>query len=410
MDYYNRNTDNNDEGVYGASYVNQSGNAVVESGPATSYSTSDMYAALASMRRKRRRKRAMLTVVGVILALLVAAGVAVGLYVNSVNDAMSLGDEGAEIRAALTPASLDEPFYMLLVGSDWRENSGVTDKYEMSGDRQRADVIVLARIDRKSGVITLLSIPRDTAYIKEDGTIVKLNELYNESRGVGIIKAVEQLTNKKINHYAEVYFSDFESLIDALGGIELNIPNELKGTDALTDEPIVIEAGKQTLTGKQALLFARERKSLEGNQDAARQSNIRTIIEAMMKKARKMPLNDMPSIIYNVAECIRTDFSFSEILLLAADFRSGVKMYNGSGPAAGDKDDAADGLWLCYEDPQGWERVMQIVDAGEDPSDVSYEGDIVTVAGTDQKLVIDKDGNGVPYEEPVAEEEYVEEY
>ena len=369
------------------------------------------------LRKKRRRKKILVGVIGVIVVLLAGVGVAAGLYVNSINNAMSMGDEDSKIKDLMVTADINQPFYMLLVGSDWRENSGVTNVASMTGDRQRADVIVLARIDLPDGKITMLSIPRDTAYLRDDGTYCKLNELYDEGRGVALVPAVEALTGARIAHYAEVYFSDFEQLIDSLGGIELDIPADLDGTDALTDEKISIKKGHQLLNGAQALMYARERKTYEGNQDQVRQGNIRTIMQAMMKRIQELPISDLAGVLKSVASCVRTDLTFGDVLLLANNFRTGVTMYSGSGPSAGDVDEAAGGLWLCYEDPEGWQRVMAVVDAGEDPGDVSYEGDVCTIAGTDTKVII-KDDQGAAeiivedysdqsyYEEVPAEEGY----
>ena len=353
------------------------------------YRSDAFYSKLAELRRKRRRRKVGLVVVGVILALFVGAGVAVGVYLHTISSAMSMGDEAEELKKALAEADTNKPFYMLLVGSDWRENSGVTDIEEMSGDQQRADVIMLARVDRPGKQVTLISIPRDTPYKKADGTYCKINEVYNEGRSAGITTAISELTGARISHYAEVYFSDFENLIDAIGGVEIDMKSELTGTDPLTDEKIVIKAGKQTLTGKEAMLLARERKSYDGNQDGIRQGKIREIVEAMMKRVQKLPATDLPGVVYGAASCVKTDMPVEEILFLANDFRGGVTMYNGSGPSEGQNVEELDGMWLCYEDPEGWERLMNVVDSGGDPSDVSYSGDVAKIPGTSETVIIE---------------------
>lgn len=356
---------------------------------ATSLSSNDEI--LLAARRKRKRRRVLKVVLGVILAFFLAAGVAIALYINSINEVMRLDDDEEDIRATITKADFSMPVYMLLVGSDWRENSGITNIPSMSGDQQRADVIILARIDKPSKLVTILTIPRDTPFKMADGTYCKLNEVYNEGRGAMLITAVEDLTGIKISHYAEVYFSDFEELIDSLGGIYMDIPNSLDGTDALTGEPIHIDAGRQLLDGKQAMLYARERKTLEGNQDEKRQSNIRVVVNAMAKRITQVSLVELPRVLYGVASCVRTDLTYEDIFGLASDFRNGMTMYMGAGPAAGDIDEFADGKWLCYENPSGWERVMHAVDAGEDPGDISYVGDVCTIAGSDVEVITEEE-------------------
>ena len=54
-----------------------------------------------------------------------------------------------------------------------------------------------------------------------------------------------------------------------------------------------------------------------------------------------------------------------------------MTLYSGSGPAAGEVDDSAGGLWLCYENPEGWKAVMDVVDAGDDPSDIDADSYLV---------------------------------
>ena len=348
-----------------------------------SYDSFQLDAKMMQLRAKRKRRKVLKIVLAVVLALLAGIGVAFALYVNSINDAMKLDSEYDSMKSSLAHADLSKPFYALLVGSDWRENSGITDVAEMSGDQQRADVIMLARVDCPNKKVTILTIPRDTPYRKSDGTYCKINELYNEGRGTLLVPAVEQLTGIKISHYAEIYFSDFEQLIDALGGVEIDVPVAMDGTDALTGEAIHIDEGRQLLNGKQAMMFSRERKSFEGNQDEQRQFNIRAVVNAIAKKITKIALPELPSALYGVASCVRTDLQFADILQLANSFHGGMTMYTGGGPADGDNNEAAGGLWLCYENPAGWERVMRVVEMGEDPGKVAYGGDVCTIAGTD---------------------------
>jgi hypothetical protein len=64
-------------------------------------------------------------------------------------------------------------------------------------------------------------------------------------------------------------------------------------------------------------------------------------------------------------------------------------MYDGTGPYAGDINEYAGGLWLCYEDPEGWAKVMGVVEAGDDPSTVSYTGDVAFIAGTGETVIVE---------------------
>jgi hypothetical protein len=101
-------------------------------------------------------------VIAALLAVVLVATLGYAFMFNSrVHANLSTPDA---LPKVLTPAEAGEPYYILLLGSDWRENSGTSKKEEMSGDQQRADVIILARMDPAKKKVTLVSIPRDTRW------------------------------------------------------------------------------------------------------------------------------------------------------------------------------------------------------------------------------------------------------
>ncbi|NND12792.1 MAG: LCP family protein, partial [Acidimicrobiia bacterium] len=150
----------------------------------------------------------------------------------------------------------DEPLVILLVGSDTRE--GLTDDIEGEfGDfpGERADVIMMLRFDRENGVMQLVSLPRDLKVPKSDGTgFEKINATY--ARGANaIVEAVGDLSGIGIDHYIEIDFVSFVSIVDALGGVELYFP--LPARDLKSG--LSVGVGNQKLNGAQALAFARSR-------------------------------------------------------------------------------------------------------------------------------------------------------
>ena len=338
--------------------------------------------------RRRRRGRAGRVILFLIVFLLVAALACGVWYMHRVNSALSLGGDKDSVKSALTEAKADEPFYMLLLGSDSREHSGTADRQDESGDNERSDVMILVRVDAAERKLTMLSIPRDTPHIDSSGNIMKINEVYNRDGAAGTIKAVQQLVGVPISHYAEIHFSGFQELVDSLGGVDVNVPIELSYSDALTGERVTLQPGQQTLDGQQAQIFARARHEYAGNQDEHRQEAVRAIVAALVKKAQDTPVTRMPGVILSAAECVSTDMDVGTILPLALELHEGTTVYSGTGPTAGAVDEAAGGLWLCYQDDAGWERVMRVVDSGDDPSKVSYAGDTARIAGTEETVTI----------------------
>ena len=328
-----------------------------------------------SRKAKKSRKRggAGKAVKGIVAALvLVVAVIVVGVgayawtFDNHLHNGFSTPDT---ISQALTPAKEGEPYYILLLGSDWRENSGTSKLEENSGDQQRSDVIILARMDAANKLVTLVSIPRDTRWY-HDGTVSKINEAYNIGGATLETQAIAELTGVPISHTVETHFSGLQDLVDALGGVEVDVPQTIKYKDALTGERVTVEAGRQKLNGQEAQIFARVRKAYSG-QDAARQGNVRTLVLAIADTMRQKPIFELPGLGLKVADCLGSDMGIMDFVNLAKDFGSGgLTLYSGTGPTAGEIDESAGGLWLCYDNPEGWKQVMEAVDAGEDPSKI----------------------------------------
>lgn len=334
---------------------------------------------LLQQRRRKRKHRKILMIVGIVLAvLLVGSGTAFGIYTTMLNDRLAIDDkaQAEAVSDALIPAEVNQPFYALLIGSDSREGSGTSSRADESGDNERSDVIILVRVDAPNRQITMVSIPRDTPLHLDDGSVVKINEAYNIGGAAYTIEAVSELTGVPISHYGEVHFSELQTLVDSLGGVTVDVPIELSYKDALTGETVTIQPGEQTLDGQQAQIFARARHEYGTDQDANRQNSVRKLAEAIVKQILNRPVYELPGAVMSAAECVGTDMRSSDLIALATAFATGsgsVTMYNGSGPSDGDINDAANGLWLCYENPEGWQKVMDVVDAGGDPSEVSFD-------------------------------------
>lgn len=336
-------------------------------------------AGLLQQRRRKRKHRKILMIVGIVLAvLLVGSGTAFGIYTTMLNDRLAIDDkaQAEAVSDALVPAEVNQPFYALLIGSDSREGSGTSSRADESGDNERSDVIILVRVDAPNRQLTMVSIPRDTPLHLDDGSVVKINEAYNIGGAAYTIEAVSELTGVPISHYGEVHFSELQTLVDSLGGVTVDVPIELSYKDALTGETVTIQPGEQTLDGQQAQIFARARHEYGTDQDANRQNSVRKLAEAIVKQILNRPVYELPGAVMSAAECVGTDMRSSDLIALATAFATGsgsVTMYNGSGPSDGDINDAANGLWLCYENPEGWQKVMDVVDAGGDPSEVSFD-------------------------------------
>lgn len=325
-----------------------------------------------SQRKMAQWKKALAVVASVFALCVVAVGGYALWYSGQLNAALSMGEEtDMAVNDVLVAREADKPFYMLLLGSDSREGSGTSDNPIHQGDNQRSDVMILARVDAKNKQVTMVSIPRDTPLTLDDGSVVKLNEAYNIGGAAYSIQAVSNLTGVPVTHYAEIHFSEFQELVDKLGGVEVDVPVELSYKDALTGETVTLEPGDQTLTGQQAQIFARARHEYGDEQDAKRQNNVRVLLEAIIEKVLSKPFYELPNTVLDLAGSVGTDMDSSDLVSLALEYAGGsgkMTIYSCTGPTDGDINKSAGDIWLCYENPEGWKKLMAVVDAGEDPS------------------------------------------
>ena len=314
--------------------------------------------------RKKRHKGAKiaLIIVGIVVALVVAAGVALALWVNSLNSSMSLNEED---RQALSQV-LEQPtqtqdgkessaFYMLILGSDARE-----------GDTQsRSDVTMLARIDPDTATVDLISIPRDTMVTIEGQGTQKINAAYAFGGAAGAVECVSEFAGVPISHYAEVHFDELEDVVDTLGGIWVDVPESFTTAGGVT-----INAGEQKLNGEQALTFARERYNVAGG-DFGRAQAQRIIVQAIITQVLASSPAELPNVIGQLAESVSTDYSVTDMVALAQQFMGkDVTIYSAACPSYTLSQDGISYVGTMFDE---WRAMMQRVDAGLDPNDESAE-------------------------------------
>ena len=328
---------------------------------------------------KRRRWPKVLGVIGALLVVIVGVALGYALWFGSQLDSALAPDKETDqaLQDALVPATPGKPYYALILGSDSREGHYSTQAAEQ-GDNQRSDVIILARIDEANKLVTLVSVPRDTPYTFEDGTLAKINEVYNREGVAGSVKAVSKVTGVPISHCVEVGFTGVQSIVDLLGGVDVYVNTELSYWNPVTEREVTIPAGNQTITGEQAQIFARARHEYAdyaGGQDGNRQSNVRQLLTAVLKKTLDRPVTEIPGVVLEEAQYVTTDMKSVDLVSLAMAFgldSDSMTVYSGTGPTEGDYNEAAGGLWLCYPNPEGWAQLMSVVDAGGDPAGMDF--------------------------------------
>ncbi|MFE7327277.1 LCP family protein [Streptomyces sp. NPDC057565] len=178
----------------------------------------------------------------------------------------------------------------LIVGSDSRAGMTAEDKKRLhtgSAGGKRTDSMMILH-DGSNGP-TLISLPRDSnveipSYKGSDsgklypgrGRFTKLNAAYAEDGPELLVRTVEFNTGLHIDHYVEIGFGGFAKIVDAIGGVELDIPKAFKDKNSGAD----FQAGKQTLNGEQSLAFVRTRYAFAGS-DLDRTKNQQKFLAAL---------------------------------------------------------------------------------------------------------------------------------
>jgi LCP family protein required for cell wall assembly len=171
----------------------------------------------------------------------------------------------------------------LIVGSDSRaglSNAEIKKLHLGKIGGRRTDTIILLHDPAGGGRPTMVSLPRDS-YVPIPGHDPnKLNAAYAFGGPKLLVRTVEQATKIHIDHYAEIGFGGFVGMVDAVGGVDMCIPQRIKDTAAGID----LKKGCQTLNGPEALGFVRTRHAF-ASQDLQRVQNQRKFLAALSHKA-----------------------------------------------------------------------------------------------------------------------------
>ncbi len=195
---------------------------------------------------------------------------------------------------------------ILLLGVDARANE--------SGDASRSDTMILVSIDSANSCIKMTSFLRDSwVYIPCRDTRQRLNAACSYGGYSAVADTIEYNFGVKIDGYVVADFEMFKVMVDCLGGVKIDVTEE--EANEVTNHRgrygnVVLEAGKNNLTGEQALAYCRIRKI---DTDWKRTERQRIVMEAIIKKAARSPVSTL-KMLNKIAPYIDTDLSTAEII------------------------------------------------------------------------------------------------
>lgn len=202
-----------------------------------------------------------------------------------------------------------EPFSVLLLGVD----TGSLGRSEQG----RSDTIMVATVNPKQEKTVLVSLPRDTyAEIVGHNTMDKINHAYAFGGTAMTIATVEKLLDIPINYYVSINMQGVESLVDAVGEVEVSNPF------AFTYEETEFPKGSQRLDGSSALKYVRMRYD-DPEGDYGRQARQRQLIKGILQQALSIKgISRYQEILSSLESTIKADIPFNDLEVLARKYRS----------------------------------------------------------------------------------------
>lgn len=208
--------------------------------------------------------------------------------------------------------SITEPFTMLLMGID------STDEVLEKNAIANGDTLILITFNPKTLNATMISIPRDS-YVPIACWSDKAENKITHAAGYGtdcMMQTIENYFGINIDYYAKINFKGLVKLVDAVGGVEVNVDasQTLCTDDSSRGSQVCIEPGLQTLNGEQALVYARNRKQLV-NGDFGRGLHQQEIVMALIDKMKNITkVSSFMDILDTISNSLDTNLTTKQIL------------------------------------------------------------------------------------------------
>ena len=255
---------------------------------------------------------------------LMSGGVMALTAIKEVEDVVKVMNAGAEIPEDydLGIQPIDGYINILLLGSDTRR--------AWSDEPTRSDMIMVASINVETHEVTLTSIYRDTMLkLGDTSTYDKITHAFFYGGAEMSIKTVNQAMDLNIQNYAVVNFKVVADIVDAIGGIDINVEEYeidemnacirenalvLTGSD---DTQYIDHAGMQTLNGLQALGYGRMRNGV--GDDFKRTERMRIVATTAFEKMKTLKFSDLKKVIKAIAPSVKTNLKMTDMLALGKD-------------------------------------------------------------------------------------------
>lgn len=257
------------------------------------------------------RSSRLLQLLGLLLATAGLAGFwwprEVELIPRTVSEEQLLNPRGERFQASFMVAGRD--YDAIRAASPCRYVAGecIRDRVGEFQPGDRTDTILYVSIVGDD--ISIIAIPRDT-YLHNWQT--RINAMFHYQGSPGLKNAVEEVLGIPVDYYAVIDVGIFERLVDALGGIDLNVPYDMNYTDSAAGLVIDFQEGPTHLTGEDAAKFVRFRDTPRGDID--RIDNLKRVAYALLDRAKQLnvrAIGALPELLDALYEDVDTNVSLA---------------------------------------------------------------------------------------------------
>lgn len=264
---------------------------------------------MAKKRRKRKKRfftKLLLFIIVLVLIFVGYKGVRTYLELNKATKGEQIS---SKLRKEEVKISKD-PISILFLGIE---------NYSSGGKGGRTDSMILATFNPKDETVKTMSIPRDT-YVNIPGHAekTKINHAYAYGGLQLTVDTVEDFLNVPIDYYVTVDFKGFKNIVDAVGGIDVDVPFDFwEYTDTKPRKKIYFTQGKMHLNGKEALAYSRMRKR-DPRGDFGREERQQQVMQAILAEMKSpetiIKMDDYAKV---VSDNVRTNMNIGGGLSLA---------------------------------------------------------------------------------------------
>ena len=281
-----------------------------------------------NMRKKKKMNKGLkifLIILLVLVIIIVGLGVAGYTFVNG-----KIGKMQKE-NIDTTAVGINEETKQELKGYRNIALLGIDSRADDYGLGNRSDCMMIASINQETNEIKLISVYRDTyVYVMENGTkrLDKITHAYSYGGAQNTLKSLNEAMDLNITEFVTVNFDAVIAAVDSLGGVYIDIDeSEIKYVNDYIDATSessgvksshITHSGRQKLDGVQAVSYTRVRYTAGG--DYKRTERMRTVVEAMLSKAKTLSISQLNNFVDTILQPdktgqskIRTNISTSEI-------------------------------------------------------------------------------------------------